>query len=163
MSSSTKSKSKSINGLTETDMTFGKIKVSALAIALGIGIMSLSQYLIIEAAIILSIICVLLMIPFVGTMKIYFQRAQRKIKTEHIPILQKHVGFLTFFSNRDVIWHDFIMIAVIIISVVSIALKWLPVYLWAALRLLGTYTFFVHCFYNGKVYNSLKAHELGGA
>lgn len=160
MNSNTKSKPKSLNGLTETDMTFGKIKVSALAIALGIGIMSLSQYLIIEAAIILCIICALFMIPFVGTMKIYFQRAQRKLKNEHIPILQKHVGFLTFFSNRDVIWHDCVMVAVIVLSVAAIAVKLLPVYLWAAFRLFGTYTFFVHCFYNGRVYNSLKAHEM---
>lgn len=158
-SNNRKQKAPVASSISETDMTYGKIKVSALALAIGCGIMSFSQYFIIEVAIVICIICVLLMIPFVGTTKIYFQRAQRKIKTEHYPIIQKHVGFLTVFSNRQVIRQDCFLIGTVLLAVVAIICKWTQVYLWTAVRTIGLYSFLVHCFYNGKVYNTLKQFE----
>lgn len=165
MSSSKKRKRKQVKRknqevvINDTDMTFGKIKVSALAIALGIGLISLTQYLILSAAIIVSIICVLLMIPFVGFIKVYFNRAQRKLKIEHIPTLQKHVGFNTFFSNKQVIYHDVVLIVSVLLTIAAIIFQWTSILFWATIRMFGIYAFLVHCFYNGKVYNALQNYE----
>lgn len=145
--------------ISDSEMTFGKIKVSALAIAIGFGLVTFTQYLVLPAAIVVSSICVLLMIPFVGFMKVFFQRAQRRLKQEHIPIMQKHVGFNTFFSNREVIFHDVILIITTLGTIAALIFQWVSVYIWAAIRVFGVYSFFVHCFYNGKVYNTLLTHE----
>lgn len=145
--------------LNDTDMTFGKIKVAALAIALGFGVITFTQYLVLTAAIIVSIICVLMMIPFVGFMKVYFQRAQRHLKQEHIPIMQKHVGFNTFFSNKEVVYHDIVLIVTVLLTIAALIFQWVSVFFWAAIRVFGIYAFFVHCFYNGKVYNALQSYE----
>lgn len=145
--------------ISDTDMTFGKIKVSSLAIALGVGLITLTQYLVITAAIIVSIILVLLMIPFVGFMKTYYTKAQRKLKQEHIPTMQKHVGFNTFFSNREVVVYDIVFIASIILFIIALIFWWTSIWFWAAIRVAFVYTFFVHCFYNSKVYNALQRYE----